>query len=146
MTIQMQDLRVLIVEDNQQAAKLLKKVLGALGVHQVFCSIDGREAQHFLDTARDMVDVIICDWEMPNMTGIQLLRQVRTYYPKMPFIMLTGNADAESVKAAANYKVNGYIKKPYTPQQIADNLTTLVMTLESKSHFFAPPRPPRTMS
>ena len=133
MTIKLQDLKVLIVEDNPQAAKLLKKVLGGLGIHQAFYSADGRQAQQFLDAADDMVDLIICDWEMPNMTGIELLQQVRTIYPNMPFIMVTGNADAESVKAAARYRVSGYIKKPYAPQQIADSLTTLVMTLGDKS-------------
>ena len=133
MTIKLQDLKVLIVEDNPQAAKLLRKVLGGLGIHQAFCSADGREAQQFLDAADDMVDLIICDWEMPNMTGIELLQQVRTAYPNMPFIMVTGNADVDSVKAAARYRVSGYIKKPYTPQQIADSLTTLVMTLGDKS-------------
>ncbi len=79
-----------------------------------------------------MIDLIICDWEMPNMTGIELLQQVRMVYPDMPFIMVTGNADPDSVKAAARYRVSGYIKKPYAPQQIADNLTTLAMTLKAK--------------
>ncbi len=133
MTIPLPDLRVLIVEDNAQAAKLLKKVLGGLGIHQAFCSEDGREAQKFLDAADDMIDLIICDWEMPNMTGIELLQQVRMAYPKMPFIMVTGNPDADSVKAAARYRVSGYIKKPYSPQQIAHSRTTLVMTLEDTS-------------
>ncbi len=144
MTIQLQNLRVLIVEDNQPAAILLKKVLAGLGIHQVFHSADGREAQQFLDAARNMVDVIICDWEMPNMTGIELLQQVRMYYPNIPFIMLTGNADPESVETAARYKVDGYIKKPYPPQKIADHLTILVKTLMTKSEFFPPPLPPRT--
>ena len=139
MTIQLHDLKVLIVEDNPQAANLLKKVLGALGVHQVFRSADGREAQQFLDAADDMVDFIICDWEMPNMTGIELLQQVRMVYPNMPFIMVTGNADPDSVEVATRYQVSGYIKKPFSPQQIADSLTTLVMTMEEKPrHPFLP--------
>ena len=133
MITQLHDLRVLIVEDNPQAAKLLQKVLAGLGVHQAYRSADGREAQQFLDAANDMVDVIICDWEMPNMTGIELLQQVRMVYPDMPFIMVTGNAEAESVEIAARYQVSGYIKKPYAPQQIADSLTTLMMTLGSDS-------------
>ncbi len=133
MTIQLQDLRVLIVEDDPQSAKFLQKVLAKLGVHQAYRSVDGREAQEFLDAADDMVDLIICDWEMPRMTGIELLQQVRTVHLDMPFIMVTGNADAESVKLAAKYGVNGYISKPYLPQQIADSLTTLAMTLGSDS-------------
>ncbi len=133
MTIQLQDLRVLIVEDDPQSAKFLQKVLAKLGVHQAYRSVDGREAQEFLDAADDMVDLIICDWEMPRMTGIELLQQVRTVHLDMPFIMVTGNADAESAKLAAKYGVNGYISKPYLPQQIADSLTTLAMTLGSDS-------------
>ena len=127
--IQLQDLKVLIVEDNPQAAKFLQKVLAKLGVHQAYCSVDGREAQRFLDAADDMIDLIICDWEMPHMTGIELLQQVRTVYADMPFIMVTGNTEAESVEIAIKYRVNGYIAKPYSPQQIADSLTTLAMTL-----------------
>ncbi len=133
MTIELQHLRVLIVEDDPQAAKLLQKVLAKLGVHQAYRSVDGREAQEFLDAADDMIDLIICDWEMPRMTGIELLQQVRTVHLDMPFIMVTGNADAESVKLAAKYGVNGYIGNPYSPQQIADSLTTLIMTLGDKS-------------
>ena len=133
MTIQLQDLRVLIVEDNPQAARFLQKVLAGLGIHQAYRSADGREAQKFLDAADDMIDLIICDWEMPHMTGIELLQQVRTVYPDMPFIMVTGNAEAESVKIAIRYRVNGYIRKPYSPQQLADSLTTLAMTLGSDS-------------
>ena len=129
MTNQLQDLRVLIVEDNPQATKFLRTILAKLGVHQVYCSADGREAQEFLDAADEMVNLIICDWEMPRMTGIELLQQVRTVYSDMPFIMITGNADAESIELAANYGVDGYLSKPYTPQRFADTLTTLAMTL-----------------
>ncbi len=133
MTIPLQDLRVLIVEDDPQSAKFLQKVLAKLGVHQAYNSVDGREAQEFLDAADDMIDLIICDWEMPRMTGIELLQQVRTVHLDMPFIMVTGNTEAESVKTAIKYHVNGYIGKPYSPQQIADSLTTLAMTLGSDS-------------
>ncbi len=66
------------------------------------------------------------------MTGIELLQQVRTVYADMPFIMVTGNADPDSVKAAARYRVSGYIKKPYSPQQIATSLTTLVADIKAR--------------
>ena len=104
-----------------------------MAVHQAYRSADGQEAKKFLDSARDMIDLIICDWEMPNMTGIELLQQVRRYYPDMLFIMVTGNTEAESVKTAIKYRVNGYIGKPYSPQQIADSLTTLMMTIGPNS-------------
>ncbi len=129
MAIPLEHLKVLMVEDNAQAAKLLQKVLAGIGVHQVYRATDGREAQKFLDAADDLVDLIICDWAMPHMTGLELLQQVRTVYADMPFIMLTGNAEVDSVKAAIKFGVNAYVTKPYSPQQLAEHIFTLSKTL-----------------
>lgn len=129
MAISLENLKILIVEDNAQAALLLRRVLGALGVHQIYRAADGREAQKFLNETKDQVDLIICDWEMPHMTGLELLQQVRTVYADMPFMMLTGNAEADSVKAAIKFGVNAYIKKPFSPQQLTENLLNLAKAL-----------------
>ncbi len=129
MATELADLKVLVVDDNPQAIKILKMVLTGAGVHQVFTAPDGRAAQEFLDAADDLVDVIICDWEMPRMSGLELLQQVRTVHPDMPFMMLTRHTEAESVKAAKQFGVNAYIGKPYSPQQIREKLEALAKTL-----------------
>ena len=119
------DLKVLVVEDSPAAAKLLQMVLAGLGIHQTFIARDGKAAQDFLDAADDLVDLIICDWKMPRMSGLELLCQVRTVYPEMPFMMVTGNADLESVRAAKKSSVDAYITKPFSARQVQSKLLAL---------------------
>ena len=129
MALKLSELKVLIVEDNREAMQLLKMVLRDLGLGQVFSAGDGAEAEAFLAAAHEMVDLIICDWRMPRMTGIELLEQVRMNYPAMPFIMVTANRDIDSVKAARGLGVNAYIVKPYAPEQLESKLTALARQL-----------------
>jgi two-component system chemotaxis response regulator CheY len=108
------DLKVLIVEDQTEARAMMRNMLMEMGVTQVFDSSDGREALEFLDSAFDFVDMVICDWNMPNMTGAELLRQLRTVDPDMPFLMVTGRGDMDSVVEAKTSGVTGYICKPFS--------------------------------
>ena len=113
----LEDLKVLVVDDQDDARALVRSMLVQLGIHQVFESTDGRQALSFIDTAFDFVDFIICDWNMPNMTGAELLRQLRTVDPDIPFLMLTGRGDMDSVVEAKSSGVTGYIRKPFSPGQ-----------------------------
>ena len=115
-------IRVLIVEDNPAICLVTKTILRNAGITQVFVCYDGRRALQFLDAAPEMVDLIICDWEMPHVTGIELLRQVRATYNDMPFIMLTGRADLPSVKTALDSGVDAYIVKPVSLNDIRANI------------------------
>jgi CheY-like chemotaxis protein len=123
------DISVLVVEDMPQAIKLLKMMLADLGVNQIYTARDGREAQEFLDDAADYIDMIICDWRMPRMTGLELLQQVRTVYPDMPFMMVTANADVDSVRAAGQFGVNAYIIKPFSAEQFERKFLALALQL-----------------
>lgn len=129
MAIALSDLKVLVVEDDKSARNLMKMVLVGTGIHQIFMAEDGRFALKFLDEAPDLVDLILCDWNMPRMTGLEFLQQVRTMYPDMPFMMVTGKADIDSINAARKYGVNAYISKPYSPQQVEKCLLKLVSKL-----------------
>ncbi len=129
MAKELNDMSILIVDDTSEARKLMKLVLSGLGVHQIFTANDGRMAQDLLGAAEGMIDLVICDWRMPRMTGLELLQQIRSVYPDMPFIMVTGNADLESIKAARQFDVSAYIKKPYSPQQVEKKLIALAQTL-----------------
>jgi two-component system chemotaxis response regulator CheY len=132
MTLPLSDLRVLLVDDMPQAAKLLQMVFNGIGIHQVFVAKDGMEAQEFLDAADEPMDLIVCDWQMPRMTGLELHAQVRTTFPQMPFMMVTGNAEAESVRAAIALGVNAYITKPFSPAQVQEKLMALINSIENK--------------
>jgi two-component system chemotaxis response regulator CheY len=129
MSVDITELRVLLVDDNAQALKLLKMVLSGLGIHQLFTAKDGKSAQDFLGEAEEEVDLIICDWEMPRMTGLELLQQVRSVRPDMPFMMVTGHAEAEFVKSAKEFGVNAYLSKPFTPGQMDEKIRALASRL-----------------
>ncbi len=111
-------LTVLLVEDDSFALKLAQSVLKNLGVGHVVLARDGAEAIRILDSQATKADLVISDWNMPNVTGLDLLRHVRKTWANMPFIMLTGRASEDFVVAAKDNGVNGYVIKPFSPDQL----------------------------
>ncbi len=111
------DLKVLIVDDQDDARALVRNMLTEMGIHQIFDAPDGRQALSFIDAAFDFVDFVVCDWNMPGMSGVELLRQLRTVDPDIPFLMVTGRGDMDSVIEAKSSGVTGYIRKPFSPAQ-----------------------------
>lgn len=118
-------MRVLIVEDQQEARSMLRNMLLELGINQIFEASDGRDALTFLDSAMDLIDMVICDWNMPRMNGVELLRQLRTVNPEVPFLMITGRGDMQSVVEAKGSGVSGYIRKPFSPAQLEVKLRVM---------------------
>ena len=129
----LEDLSVLVVDDEGSVTRLVRMMLTDLGVAQVFTAKDGREALDFLGDFDDMIDVIICDWNMPRVSGLNLLQQIRTVDPDVPFLMLTGRADTDSVKAARDVGVTGYVLKPFSAEQLQAKLLTVAQELEAVS-------------
>ena len=112
------EIRILLVDDQSDARALMRGMLGGMGITQIFESSNGREALKFLDATFDFLDLIICDWNMPSMTGLELLRQLRTVDPNLPFLMVTSRSDMDSVIAAKSAQVTAYIRKPFSPAQL----------------------------
>lgn len=117
-----QSMKILIVDDRKDARAMLKNMLLDMGISQVYEAENGREGLGFVDIAPEMVDVIVCDWNMPEMSGLSFLKQIRTVYPDMPFLMLTGRSDFESVSTAKYSGVSAYIRKPFSPNQLEAKL------------------------
>ena len=126
MSKEFKQLKILIVEDQVEARAMVRNVLSELGITQVFESTNGREALSFIDSGFDFVDLIICDWNMPKMNGVELLRQLRTVDPDVPFLMVTGRSDMESVVEAKSSGVTGYIRKPFSPAELEAKLRILL--------------------
>lgn len=107
-------LRVLIVDDTSTSRLLLRDALDQIGVHKVFFATDGEKALKFMmDTPAHLV---ISDVNMPVMDGMGLLKAIRGYKPtqRVPFIVLTGQADKAIIETAAKLGVNNYLVKPIT--------------------------------
>ena len=118
------ELNVLVVDDRASIISLLKTMLADLDVTHVFAAKDGKDALELLG-AKVEIDIIICDWNMPRMSGLELLQHVRTMDRDMPFIMLTGRADSNSVKEARDLGVSDYLVKPFSPQDLERKLVRM---------------------
>ena len=120
----LKDLKVLLVEDDYNTTNLIRRMLLDLGVSRILCAADGRKALEVLGSreGRDMVNVVLCDWNMPVMSGLEVLKQVRAGDPELPFLMITGVADANSVAEAKALAVTGYIKKPFSSGELGKKL------------------------
>ncbi|MCH8997275.1 MAG: response regulator [Proteobacteria bacterium] len=132
MQIAVDELRVLVVEDSFEAMNLVKGMLADLGIHEVYTAKNGMEALDFLGSCDDLIDVVVCDWNMPRMTGIELLRQLRTVDPDMPFIMVTGAADQRSVIEAKGSGVTAYLVKPYSAKELTKKLALVARMLRAR--------------
>lgn len=124
-TPQLEELRVLIVEDQHEARQMVRHMLMEFGITQIYEAANGREALNFMDEAFDLVNFIICDWNMPEMSGIELLRQMRSVYCDLPFLMITGRGDKASVLEAKIGGVSAYIAKPFSTDQLEAKMRVL---------------------
>tara|TARA_B100001013_G_C24399201_1_gene359276 strand:- start:112 stop:507 length:396 start_codon:yes stop_codon:yes gene_type:complete len=126
MSSQFEDLKILVVEDETEARSMLCNMLAELGASQVFEAADGREAVEFIDSRFDFINLIMCDWNMPGMTGVELLRQLRKIDPSLPFLMITGRSDEDSVLEAKSSGVTAYIRKPFSSKQLEAKLRIIL--------------------
>lgn len=108
------EMRVLIVDDFSTMRRIVRNILRQIGLNNVVEADDGTTAWDILN--RDKIDFIVSDWNMPKMTGIELLRKVRSseQFAEIPFLMVTAEAQQENIIEAVQAKVSNYIVKPFT--------------------------------
>ncbi|MEM6780348.1 MAG: response regulator [Pseudomonadota bacterium] len=110
--------RVMLVEDEQNARATMRAMLAEMGIHQVFEANDGDSARQLMDMDSSMVDIVISDWNMPNFTGMELLKHMRSKNMNTPVLIVTGRNDIASVKEAKENEVSGYIRKPFSMKEL----------------------------
>ncbi|MEO9904388.1 response regulator [Nisaea sp.] len=119
------EFQVIVAEDEPMAAKLAQGALKLMGFRRIFHATDGLKALKLLKELDGDVQLIISDWNMPAINGLEFLKAVRKIFPKMRFVMLTGNANREFVMAARKYGVDAYIAKPFTPDQLKQKVEAI---------------------
>jgi two-component system, chemotaxis family, chemotaxis protein CheY len=124
-----QSLSVLVVDDNQYMRKMIRNLLVNCGIKDIYEAADGIAA---LDGIRTMgPDVVILDWEMPLLSGAELVRIVRSPgvfpMPDIPIIMLTGHCERWRVVEAVRLGVNEFLTKPVSAKAIYDRLISIMM-------------------
>lgn len=115
-------MRVLVVDDFSTMRKIVKNILRQLGFNNIVEADDGSTAWEVLN--KDNIDFIVSDWNMPTMSGIELLRKVRASeeYADIPFLMVTAEAQQENIIEAVQAKVSNYIVKPFTPETLGQKI------------------------
>jgi two-component system chemotaxis response regulator CheY len=128
----LEKLRILIVDDQAEIRAMIRNMLSDMGITQTFEAADGKEAMSFIDSAMDFIDLVICDWNMPKLSGVELLRQLRSVNPDLPFLMITGRSDIESVAEAKASGVTAYIRKPFSPAHLEIKLRVVKSQIERR--------------
>ena len=124
------NMKILIVDDFSTMRRIIKNLLRDLGFNNTSEADDGVTALPMLQTGN--FDFLVTDWNMPNMTGIQLLEAIRTdpKLQKLPVLMVTAEAKREQIVMAAQAGVNGYIVKPFTAATLKEKIEKIFERLE----------------
>jgi len=115
-------IKVMVVDDFATMRRIVKGVLKQLGFSKIVEAEDGSVA--LSELKKDPVGLIVSDWNMPKMSGLDLLKAVRgdVGLKDIPFIMVTAEGQKENVIEAVKAGVNNYIMKPFTPETFSEKL------------------------
>lgn len=116
-------MKLLVVDDSSTMRRIIKNTLARLGHKDILEGADGVEGWKALDTNPD-VEMLITDWNMPEMNGLELVQKVRAdaRFADLPIIMVTTEGGKAEVITALKAGVNNYIVKPFTPQVLKEKL------------------------
>lgn len=122
------EMKVLVVDDHQTMRRIVKNLLEELNIRNIEEAIDGSEALQKL--AAERFDLILSDWNMMPMTGLQLLQFVRNdsnyQHQNVPFIMITGESKVENVVEAKKAGVDNYIMKPFNAETLKSKMIAAI--------------------
>lgn len=118
-------MKVLVVDDFATMRRIVKNILVQLGYKNIVEADDGATAVDVLK--QEKVDMIISDWNMPKMTGLELLKHVRSTegIKDTPFIMVTAEAQQDNIILAVKAKVSQYIVKPFTAETLGEKINKI---------------------
>ena len=126
MAVNVGNMRVLIVDDYKTMLRIIRNLLGELGFKYIDVATDGSAALESLRAKK--YDLVISDWNMEPMSGLDLLREVRAdeQLKPLPFIMVTAESKTENVVAAKKAGVNNYIVKPFNAATLRSKVTAVL--------------------
>jgi len=124
-------LKILVVDDSSTMRRIIKNTLARLGFKDVLEGADGVEGWEALNANPD-IEMLITDWNMPEMNGLELVKKVRAdeRFEDLPIIMVTTEGGKAEVITALKAGVNNYIVKPFTPQVLKEKLQAVMGTAD----------------
>jgi two-component system chemotaxis response regulator CheY len=120
-------LKLLVVDDSSTMRRIIKNTLARLGYKDILEGGDGVEGWNLMDSNPD-IEMLITDWNMPEMNGLELVKKVRAdeRFTDIPIIMVTTEGGKAEVITALKAGVNNYIVKPFTPQVLKEKLAAVM--------------------
>ncbi|GBC60046.1 response regulator [Desulfonema ishimotonii] len=117
---------ILVVDDFSTMRRIIKKILKGFDLTNVLEAENGSRAWEILNEQN--VDLVICDWNMPEMTGMELLEKVRTHdnLSELPFIMVTAEGKGKTIVEPGKENLTNYIAKPFKPQDMEEKLKLML--------------------
>jgi two-component system chemotaxis response regulator CheY len=121
------DIKILVVDDMSTMRKIIKNMLSQIGFTNITEADDGATAWPMIESASKEghpYEFIISDWNMPQMSGLDLLKNVRSTQgmEKLPFLMITAEAEQGNVVVAVKAGVSNFIVKPFSPQTLKEKI------------------------
>ncbi len=119
------DMTILVVDDFSTMRRIVKNILRQLGFNNIVEADDGTTAMAKLKSEK--IDFVITDWNMPKMTGMELLKEIRAdgQLKSIPVLMVTAEALQENIIAAVKAGVNNYIVKPFDAKTLSDKINKI---------------------
>ena len=120
-----QNMKILTVDDFSTMRRIIRNMLRQLGYTNIVEAEDGAEALSLLQ--REKVDFVISDWNMPNMSGLDLLKAIRAdeNLKPLPVLLVTAEALKENVVEALKAGVNNYVIKPFTAETLKEKIDAI---------------------
>lgn len=121
----------LVVDDSPTMRRIVINALKTFGYNDVIEAGDGQEALEKLH--QNKVDFVITDWNMPNMSGLELTKAIRSdaQLQHLPILMVTTRGLKQDIIEAFKAKVNNYVVKPFTPQVLKEKLDAVLKAIQS---------------
>ena len=119
--------KILVADDFDTMIKIIKNILDELGYRNIITARNGEIAWQILN--RERIDFIISDWNMPEMTGYELLKIVKepsSQLAHIPFLMVTAEAEKSHIMDAVKGGVNQYIIKPFTSDMLREKIDNAI--------------------
>jgi len=126
-------MKILVVDDFSTMRRIVKNLLKQIGFQNIEEAEDGQHA--FAKLKTEKYQFVISDWNMPNMTGIELLKSVRSdpELKDLPFLMVTAEAEKEKVVEAIKAGVNNYVIKPFTADRLKEKMDKIFEKFQGNS-------------
>jgi len=117
---------ILVVDDEDSIREIIKEFLETLG-YNVVEAADGEEA--ILECSKHKFDMVITDIRMPKMNGLKLLKNLKTYMPDLPVILMTGYQPSKAQEESLSAKADGYLLKPFSLNSLRQAIVKVFRTL-----------------